>query len=55
MLVVLEDIKLDDLIPLFQKQKTHIAIVTDEFGGTAGSVTLKYALEQIVGEIVDEN
>lgn len=54
LLIVSEDIRLDDLIPLFQKQKTHIAIVTDEFRGTAGIITLEDVLEQIVGEIVDE-
>jgi len=53
-LFVSEDIKIDQLIPLFQKQKTHLAIVTDEFNGTAGIVTLEDVLEQIVGEIVDE-
>ncbi len=54
LLSVFEKIRLDELIPLFQKQKTHLAIVTDEFGGTAGVVTLEDVLEQIVGEIVDE-
>ncbi len=54
LLFVSEDIKIDKLIPLFQKQKTHLAIVNDEFGGTAGVVTLEDVLEQIVGEIVDE-
>jgi len=54
LLIVNENIKLDELIPLFQKQKIHLAIVTDEFGGTSGIVTLEDALEQVVGEIVDE-
>ncbi len=53
-LFVSEDIKIDKLIPLFQKEKNHLAIVNDEFGGTAGVVTLEDVLEQIVGEIVDE-
>jgi len=53
-LVVSEDIKIDDLLPLFQKERTHLAIVEDEFGGMAGVVTLEDALEQLVGEIVDE-
>jgi CBS domain containing-hemolysin-like protein len=53
-LFVSEDIKIDQLIPLFQKQKTHLAIVNDEFNGTAGIITLEDVLEQIVGEIVDE-
>ena len=54
LLFVPEDIKLDELIPLFQKQKTHLAVVKDGFNGTAGVVTFEDALEQIVGEIVDE-
>ncbi len=54
LLFVLEKARLDELIPLFQKRKTHLAIVTDEFGGTAGVVTFEDVLEQIVGEIVDE-
>jgi CBS domain containing-hemolysin-like protein len=53
-LFVSENIKMDELIPLFQKQKTHLAIVNDEFNGTAGVISLEDVLEQIVGEIVDE-
>ncbi len=54
LLFVFEKTRLDELIPLFQKRKAHLAIVTDEFGGTAGVVTFEDVLEQIVGEIVDE-
>lgn len=53
-LFVPETTKVDKLLTLFQKTKNHLAIVVDEFGGTAGVVTLEDALEQLVGEIVDE-
>ncbi|MEQ9104089.1 MAG: hemolysin family protein [Rhodothermales bacterium] len=47
--------KLDDLLSDFQARKTHIAIVVDEYGGTAGLVTLEDVLEEIVGDIRDEH
>lgn len=46
--------KLDDLLADFQTRKTHIAMVVDEYGGTAGLVTLEDVLEEIVGDIRDE-
>ncbi len=54
LLFVSENMTADELIPLFQKQKTHLAIVNDEFGGTAGIITLEDVLEEIVGDIMDE-
>ena len=49
-----ESISVDDLLHQLQRQKVHIAIVLDEYGGTAGLVTIEDLLEQIVGEIQDE-
>ena len=43
-----------ELLPEMQKQKFHMAIVVDEYGGTAGLVTLEDLIEELVGEIVDE-
>ena len=44
----------DDLLSEMQAARTHIAIVIDEYGGTAGLVTIEDILEEIVGEITDE-
>ena len=46
--------KIDDLLRQFQVEKFHMAMVVDEYGGTAGLVTLEDVLEEIVGEIQDE-
>jgi len=49
-----ENKKLDNLLQQFKKRKQHMAIVIDEHGGVSGLITLEDALEEIVGEIVDE-
>ena len=49
-----ESMSVDDLLHEFQRRKVHIAIVLDEYGGTAGLVTIEDLLEEIVGEIQDE-
>jgi putative hemolysin len=53
-LFVPELMKVSELLKLFQKKKTHLAIVVDEYGGTSGIVALEDVLEEIVGEIQDE-
>lgn len=53
-LFVPEGKKLDDLLKEFQTKKMHIAIVVDEYGGTAGLVTMEDVIEQIIGDIQDE-
>jgi gliding motility-associated protein GldE len=47
--------KINDLLKEFQTRKIHMAIVIDEYGGTSGLVSLEDILEEIVGEITDEN
>ena len=52
--VVPETKQLTELLREFQRERLHMAIVIDEFGGTAGLITLEDILEEIVGEIQDE-
>jgi putative hemolysin len=47
--------KINDLLKEFQTKKIHMAVVIDEYGGTSGIITLEDILEEIVGEITDEN
>lgn len=53
-LLVPDSLHLDELLAVMRRTHLHIAVVTDEFGGTAGIVTLEDVLERIVGEVRDE-
>lgn len=53
-LYVPESKRISDLLKDFQVERKHIAIVVDEYGGTAGLVTLEDVMEEIIGEIKDE-
>lgn len=54
-LFVPELMKIPDVLRLMQKEKLHLAVVVDQYGGTKGIVTLEDILEELVGEIWDEN
>jgi CBS domain containing-hemolysin-like protein len=47
--------RIAELLNLLKRQKSHLAIVTDEYGGTEGIITMDDILERLVGDILDEN
>jgi CBS domain containing-hemolysin-like protein len=53
-LFVPENAKIQQALALFQRQKFHLGVVVDEYGGTAGLVTVEDILEELIGEIQDE-
>ena len=53
-LMVSESTNLDDLLTRMKRERTQIAIVVDEYGGSAGMVTLEDVLERIIGDVQDE-
>lgn len=54
-LFIQKSVRLSDLLKILQKNKSHLAVVLDEYGGTLGIVTMEDILEELVGEIWDEH
>lgn len=52
---VTEHIKLADLLQVLKTQKSHLAVVVDEFGGTMGIVTMEDIIEELIGDVWDEH
>ncbi|MGN0171508.1 MAG: HlyC/CorC family transporter [Acutalibacteraceae bacterium] len=52
---IARSMNIDDLLRLLQKEKSHMAVIADEYGGTVGIVTMEDILEELVGEIWDEH
>jgi CBS domain containing-hemolysin-like protein len=52
---VAKSMRVDTLIETLQRENTHLAVVSGEYGGTSGIVTMEDALEELVGEIYDEH
>jgi putative hemolysin len=50
-----ESLKIDEALSVMRNQRTHLAIAIDEYGGTAGLLTVEDVLEELVGEIADEH
>jgi len=54
-IVVPKQVIISNVLKEFQKRKIHIAVVSDEYGGTDGIITLEDTIEELVGEIIDEH
>ena len=54
-MIIPETKRVDDLLREFQLNRNHLAIVVDEYGGTAGLVTFEDIIEEIVGDVQDEH